>query len=125
MLTDRRLFGDKIIYMLLQGEKGESVREVVAFCFNLKSAGSMCCTQCENHQIIVMRGAKVYFVCVCAHAQQLRSDLPEKTSVSCIAASQTSAHIYFLWKISNTEKGPLGHSCSQILTQLSWRPAAV
>lgn len=58
--------------MLLQGEKGESVRGVVAFCFNLKSAGSTCCIQCENHQIIVMRGAEVCVfacVCVCARAR--------------------------------------------------------
>lgn len=61
------------------------------------------------------------FVC----AWHLRSDLPEKTLVSCSAASQASAHIYFLWKISNTDKGPLAHSCSQILTPLSWRPAGL
>lgn len=50
---------------------------------------------------------------------QMCSYIPEKASASCCAASQTSAHVYFLWKISNTERQQSAHSCSQILTQLS------
>lgn len=40
--------------------------------------------------------------CVCV--SQLCSYVPEKTPVSCGAAPQTSAHIYFLQKISNTQR---------------------
>lgn len=48
--------------------------------------------------------------CVAGCARQLCSCLPDKASVSCGAAPQTSAHIYFLWKISNTERGQSAHS---------------
>lgn len=64
----------------------------------------MCCTQCENHQIIVMRGAKVFLrVCVrsnCVLTYLRRHRFPVvqppkhlPTSISCgKLATQRKAH---------------------------------
>lgn len=43
------------------------------------------------------------YACVCVSGSCVWY-VPEKTPASCGAAPQTSAHIYFLRKISNTER---------------------